>query len=114
MPVFHVQFRDGIISICPVVPEPDVNLPFHKIRITGNTFDSPDTQILYAFSTADLVFAGNRIFHSPCASKWHPRKWRIKLEHVKDARISDNLWAGNFCSQDRLIEMIECRNINIL
>ena len=105
------QFCDGIISICPVVPEPDVNLPFHKnIRITGNTFDSPDTPVLYAYSTANLEFSHNRIFHSPCAPKWHPGKWRIKLDYVKDAKLSDNLWAGNFSSQDEMIKLNECRN----
>lgn len=109
------QFCDGIISICPVVPEPDVKLPFHKsIRITGNTFDSPDTPILYAFSTENLVFSGNRIFHSPCAPKWHPGKWRIKLDYIKQAKLSDNTWVGEFCKDDDVVKTVECESIELL
>jgi hypothetical protein len=109
------QFCDGIISICPVVPEPNVKLPFHKsIRITGNTFDSPDTPILYAFSTENLVFSGNRIFHSPCAPKWHPGKWRIKLDHIKQAKLSDNTWVGEFCKDDDVVKTVECESIELL
>ena len=108
------QFCDGIISICPVVPEPDLNLPFHKhIRITGNTFDSPDTPVLYAYSAADLTFTGNRIFHSPCAPRWHPGSWRIRLDHVKDAVLADNLWVGDFGGLDEYIRMDSCENIDV-
>ena len=106
------QFCDGMISICPVVPEPDVNLPFHKhIRITGNTFDSPDTPVLYAYSCADLTFIGNRIFHSPCAPKWHPGDWRIKLDHVKGAVLTENLWVGDFGGLSHCIKADSCENI---
>jgi len=106
------QFCDGMISICPVVPEPDVNLPFHKhIRIVGNTFDSPDTPVLYAYSCADLVFTGNRIFHSPCAPKWHPGDWRIRLDHVKDAVLADNLWVGDFGGLSHFVKADDCLNI---
>ena len=108
------QFCDGIISICPVVPEPDVNLPFHKhIHITGNTFDSPDTPVLYAYATADLTFTGNRIFHSPCAPKWHPGSWRVRLDHVKDAVLADNLWVGDFGGLDEYVRMDGCANIDL-
>ena len=108
------QFCDAIISIRPIVPQPDINLPFHKnIRITGNTFDNPDNPVLYAYSTADLTFSGNKIFHSPCAPKWHPGTWRIKLDHVKGAEISDNLWIGDFGGLGEDIVMDGCENIRV-
>lgn len=106
------QFCDGMISICPVVPQPDNTKPFHKhIRITGNTFDTPDTPVLYAYSTTDLTFTGNRIFHSPCAAKWHPGTWRIKLDHVTDATLEDNEWIGDFSGLTETIHMENCKDI---
>ncbi len=107
------QFCDGIISICPVVPEPDVQKPFHKhIKITGNTFDTPDTPVLYAYSAADLTFTGNRIFHSPCAKRWHPGTWRIKLDHCRDAVIGENLWVGGFGAEQFCV-MKDCENVAV-
>ncbi len=91
------QFCDGVISICPVVPEPNVSKPFHKnIRITGNTFDAADTPILYALSCGGLTFTGNRIFKSPAGEKWHPGDWKIRLKACRDTVISGNTWIGSF------------------
>ena len=91
------QFCEGMISICPVVPEPDVKTPYHKnIRIHHNVFDTPDTLVLYAFSTDGLTFCDNRIYRSTCAEKWHPGEHLIKLSHSRNVDIRDNLWVGPF------------------
>lgn len=91
------QFCEGIISICPVIPEPDVKTPYHKnIRIHHNVFDTPDTPVLYGFSTDGLTFRDNRIYKSTCAERWHPGEHLIKLSHSKNVDIGGNLWVGPF------------------
>ena len=91
------QFCDGVISICPVVPEAETAKPFHKnIRITENTFDSAETPVLYAYSCAGLTFSRNRIFKSPAAPKWHPGDWRIKLDSCHEVTLTHNDWVGDF------------------
>lgn len=91
------QFTEGMISICPVVPEPETDKPFHKnIRITGNTFDSPNIPVLYGFATTGLVFTGNRIYRAHGGKKWHPGKNLIKLDHCSHVTIGDNAVIGDF------------------
>lgn len=91
------QFCNGIISICPVVPEPDVDKPYHKnIRITKNTFDCSDVPVLYAFSCENLNLSDNRIFKSPASSVTKHDCGKIKLEYCKNALIERNEWIGNF------------------
>ncbi len=95
------QFCDGVISICPVVPKPEMDKPFHKnIYIHDNVFDTPGTPVLYGFSCRDLRFVNNRIFSSPAAPKWHPGESMIKLEFCKDADLRDNKWIGRFDIKD--------------
>ena len=91
------QFGEGVISVCPVVPEPLPEKPFHSnITIRDNVFDTADTPVLYAFSTEGLTFAGNRIFKSPAAEKWHPGSARIRLSYCSHVLIRDNDWIGSF------------------
>ncbi len=92
------QFCEGVISICPVVPKPEEDKPYHRhIAITGNVFDSPDVPVLYGFSCEELVFEGNRIFKSYHGRPWHPGKAMITLEYCRDVRIGGNRWVGDFC-----------------
>lgn len=89
------QFGEGIISVCPVVPEPETDKPFHSnLRIHDNVFDTADTPVLYAFSTADLTFENNRIFRSPAAEKWLDRTGLIRLDHCRDVTVRDNTVVG--------------------
>lgn len=91
------QFCEGVISICPVVPRPETDKPYHRhIAITGNVFDSPDVPVLYGFSCETLVFEGNRIFKSYHGKQWHPGKAMITLEYCRDVRIAGNGWVGDF------------------
>ncbi len=89
------QFCDGVISICPVVPNPKTTLPYHKnIRIFGNKFDSPATPVLYAYATGGLVWKDNIIFISPSAEPWHPSSSWMKLQYCSDVRIEEDLLIG--------------------
>ena len=91
------QFCEGVISICPVVPEPEKDKPYHSgVRITGNVFDAPDVPVLYGFSCEELVFEGNRIYKSHHGRVWHPGKAMMTLEYCRNVRIDKNDWIGDF------------------
>lgn len=56
------QFCNGVISICPVVPKPEAEHPYHKnIRIYKNKFEVSDATVLYAYSCKNLEFYDNEI-----------------------------------------------------
>ena len=56
------QFGDGIISLSPVIPDPQNSRGFHQnIRITNNRFTVSDRRVLYAFGTKGIRFADNTI-----------------------------------------------------
>ncbi len=104
------QFCEGIISVCPVVPEPDGKRPFHKnIRIHDNVFDTPDTPVLYGFSTDGLSFTHNRIFRSPSAENWHPGQNLIKLRYCRNVVCADNEWIGLFTIG--MTDVKHCENV---
>lgn len=91
------QFCEGVVSVCPVVPDPKPDKPFHKnIRIHDNIFDSPDVPLLYGFSCDGLRFENNRITKSPRAERWHPGRALIRLRHVRGAVVRGNIWTGHF------------------
>ena len=97
------QFCDGVISICPVVPRPDADKPYHKnVRITDNVFDTVGAPVLAAFSCEDLTFSGNRIFKSPSCHA--DETARIKLSYCNNVSVANNDWVGQFkaveCSGD--------------
>lgn len=99
------QFCDGVISINPVVPEPDDALPFHEnIRITDNIFDTPSQPVLYALSTAGLVFERNRIFIAPHGAPWRPGDAPVVIEHCSGASIGDNVIVGRPASDSYRIK----------
>lgn len=106
------EFCEGIISICPVIPKPDIDKPFHKnIRIVDNTFDTADTPVLYAYSCEGLQFSDNCIFKSPAAEKWHPCENRIKLRYCVSAQLKNNRWVGKF-TDGTIVAEEKCIYIN--
>lgn len=106
------QFCDGIISITPVVPKPVLSKPFHKnIRITSNTFDTPQNPVLSAFSCEKLVFSDNTVYKSPSAEKWHHKEKYVNLSFCRKADIKNNLTIG--FGQDEFSAWFEnCEEIN--
>lgn len=95
----YYQFCDGVISISPVVPAPELDKPYHRnIRITGNTFDCADVPVLYAYSCENLRFAENRVFKSPSAERWHSATERIRLQYCKGVTLAQNEWIGQFAA----------------
>lgn len=82
------QFCNGVISICPVIPIPDIEKPYHKnIRITDNVFDAGDEPVLYAYSCADLRFLNNRILQKKSEES-------VLLSYCLNSRIMENEWIG--------------------
>ena len=91
------QFCDGVISICPVVPKPQQQMPYHKnIRIIDNVFDTVGVPVLYGFSCEDLVFSGNRIFKSPSLPRTAGKSAPIRLSYCKKVTLKENRWIGGF------------------
>ena len=91
------QFCHGIISICPVVPKPELDKPYHKnIRITDNVFDTVGIPVLYAFSCSGLLFERNRILKSPSSPTPVESKPPIQLSYCKNISILQNEWIGKF------------------
>ena len=105
------EFCQGVISICPTIPKPEIDKPFHKnIVICNNTFDNADTTVLYAYSCKNLDFSNNLIFKSNAAEKWHPTNSRIKLSYCVDSTLKNNKWVGEF-KVEPVFEKDNCENI---
>ena len=95
------QFCEGIISICPEIPEPDAKKPFHQnIRITNNTFHAFDSSVLYALSVVGLSFEDNTIIRSRAYVPWHPRKAMATLKACSAIRIAGNRFVGDVLSTE--------------
>ena len=61
----YYGFCEGMISICPVVPEPDETKPVHEnIQIYNNVFDVTTSKSIYALSCNRLQIRDNLIFTS--------------------------------------------------
>lgn len=107
------QFCEGVVSICPIVPKPQIGKPYHKnIKIINNVFDSPDVPVLYAFSCKGLSVEGNKINKSPAAEKWHRSENLIKLQFCEDVTFENNFISNGFSlSSEPLLE--NCKNIKI-
>ena len=59
------EFCEGVISICPIVPEPEADKPFHEnINICNNVFDITTSKSIYALSCGHLRIKDNLIFIS--------------------------------------------------
>ena len=99
------QFGEGIVSIYPIIPEVDRDVPFHRnITIEKNVFDVFDYSVLYALSVDGLRFSNNTIKHNTTYKPWQGRKAMLTFEGCKAVQIE-----GNEISNDVL-----GRNIDIL
>ncbi len=90
------QFCEGIISISPEIPKPDISKPFHRnIRIENNTFHPFDYPVLYAKSTEGLYFNNNTIIRSIRFQPFHYRKYMFTFEYCKKVEITNNSMKGD-------------------
>jgi hypothetical protein len=104
------QFCDGVISVCPVVPKPELDKPYHKnVRIAENVFDTVGEPVLSALSCANLSFTGNRIFKSPSSSKPVEDKPQISLSYCNGVSVCDNQWIGDFESVE--LSACNCKDV---
>ncbi|MBQ5800422.1 MAG: hypothetical protein IIW20_00900, partial [Clostridia bacterium] len=104
------QFCDGVISVCPVVPKPELDKPYHKnVRITENVFDTVGEPVLSALSCANLSFTGNRIFKSPSSSKPVEDKPQISLSYCNGVSVCGNQWIGDFESVE--LSACNCKDV---
>jgi len=108
----NYEFCQGVISICPTIPQPEINKPFHKnITISNNTFDISDSPVLYAFSCKDLKFYDNLIFNNQSAEKSNNSDGLIKLSYCIDGIFSNNKLVGKF-EEKTLYHTDNCNDIN--
>jgi len=90
------QFCEGIISIDPEIPKPDISKPFHRnIRIENNTFHPFDYPVLYAKSTEGLYFNNNTIIRSTRFQPFHYRKYMFSFEYCKKVEMANNSLQGD-------------------
>lgn len=95
------QFCNGIISICPEIPQPELHKPFHRnIKITENTFQSFDYSIVYALSVKSLEFSHNKIIRSYVYEPMGLKNHMINLAYCSDITFKSNHLIGNVLGQD--------------
>jgi hypothetical protein len=96
------QFTEGVISILPEIPRPDLERPFHhNIRIEDNIFELCDISALYALSVRGLRFTGNRLMRS--------RRYPPRLDHQHMLMHEHDF--GDGCQH--LITLDHCREVVI-
>ena len=96
---------DAIISVAPVIPKPDYRTPFHRnIVIERNVFHPFDYPVLFARSTANLVFRNNTIERSHRYQPWHPRYATVWLESCADVHIGGNRLVGDVLGRNIRLE----------
>lgn len=90
------QGCNGIISICPEIPNPDSNLPFHRnILLEDNTFFSTGVPVVYALSTLNLKIRQNRIFRCKGYSA-ASKQALIMLDACSQVVLEQNTVSGEF------------------
>ena len=95
------QFCNAIISICPEIPKPDANKPFHRnIRIENNVFHPFDYPVLYAKSTDGISFTGNKLIRSTRYKAFHESKYTFLFEFCKAIKIKDNTMEGDILGRN--------------
>jgi hypothetical protein len=109
------QFCEAIISICPEIPKPEKDKPFHRnIRIIENTFRPFDFPVIYAFSVENLDFSSNQIIRSNVYEPFHNNKHMINLNYCKAVRIARNLYVGNVLGKDIRLHETDIEEIELL
>lgn len=106
------QFCEGIISIFPIIPEPDEELTFHRnIRIENNHFYPFDYPILFARSVDTISFTNNTVTRSYNFSPYHNRRHSFSFEFCKNARIEGNLFSEDLLGKNILLKNTKRNNL---
>jgi hypothetical protein len=104
------EFCEGVISICPVVPKPELSKPYHKnISITRNVFDLSQKAALYGFSCQNLVFSENRIHKDPTFGR--KNEDLFVLSFCSDVVLKNNEFIG-FETNEPQISATNCENLD--
>jgi hypothetical protein len=83
------QFCEGIISICPEIPEPHEEYPFHSnITIENNKFFPAAYPVLFALSVENLTFMNNAIYlTNKFGRESLKNKAMLVLKHCKNVHV---------------------------
>lgn len=108
------EFCEGIISIFPIIPKPDINKPFHRnIRIENNTFHPFDYPVLYAKSTEGLSFNNNKIIRSTRFNPFHQSKFMFSFDACKKVEITGNSFDGEVLGKNIQLKLMYKSDLTI-
>ena len=87
----------AMITINPEIPKPVKGEWYHKnVTVTENTFVSPDTPILYAYSVDGLTFENNRIIKSNREGIYRDVKQLVYVKNGNNIKAHSNELIGRF------------------
>lgn len=95
----------AMITVNPEIPKPVKGEWYHKnITITENTFITPDTPVLYAYSVDGLTFEGNKIIKSMRDGISRDLKTLVYIKNSNDVKVYSNTLTGNFVIEKTKLE----------
>lgn len=87
------QFCEGIISIYPVIPEPEKSTGYHEnITVTRNCFEIAQQPVLYATCVNNISFTENMIIQARQYSEKYEKC--TQFEHCSEINVFDNRYFG--------------------
>lgn len=99
------EYCYAMITIYPVIPKPQKNINYHSnILIEDNTFSSPDTPILYAFSVKNLTVRQNKVFRSNRFINHNTEKSLFHIKNCDETILTDNILIGTFSLNENKTE----------
>ena len=108
------QFGEGVISICPEIPEVDPSVPFHhNIRIENNTFLAYDYPVLWALSTDGLVFRNNTIMRNYDRKPWHWNHHMLTFKACKHVQVEGTRLVGDVLGKDILLQNMSSDELSV-
>lgn len=107
------QFCEGIISIFPIIPKLNLNVPrFHKnIKIVGNEFQPFDYPVIFAKSVDGISFDKNTITRSFAFEPYHRRKYTFSFEACKNISIANNTFSDDVLGKNILLKWTDKKEL---
>lgn len=85
------QFCNGVISVYPIVPKPNITKPYHKnIKIYNNKFELQEAIALYAYSCEGLEFYDNEIIREISGEEYKD----IELSYCVNSKIQGDIFVN--------------------